>query len=131
MYTIARFRQCPLQCVQTVLGLFGLMNTCVPLAPSYPCSLQFFTSNDQVWSASRIDAATASPVVCAKRANPRNSLCMLQVSSTNRIKLICKAVQYSKRQLLSARVVKKGACSGILLTIWFLKYSIVISIMSF
>ena len=91
-YTIPRFRQCALQCVQTVLGLFGLINACVPLvaedilyALSYPCPLQFFTSNDQVWSASRIDAATASPVVCAKRTNAKNSLCILQVSSTNRI----------------------------------------------
>ena len=55
------------------------------ICSSYPCPLQFFTSNDQVWSASRIDAATASPVVRAKRTNPRNSSCMLQLSSTNRI----------------------------------------------
>ena len=85
--TIARFRQCALQCVQTALGLLCVINACLPLAaedildaPSYPCPLQFFTSNDQVWSASRIDVATASPVVRAKLTNPRNSSCILQVS---------------------------------------------------
>ena len=89
---MARFRQCALQSVYTALGLFCLINTCVPLAaediraaPSYPCPLQFLTSNDHVWTASRIDVATAAPVVRPKRTNPRNSSCMLQVSSTNRI----------------------------------------------
>ena len=78
-------------CITVRINCFGaplsVINACVPLAaedildaPSYPRPLQFFTSNDQVWSASRIDVATASPVVRAKLTNPRNSSCILQVS---------------------------------------------------
>ena len=118
-------------------GSFCLINACVPPAaedildaPSYPCPLQFFTSNGQVWSASRIDVATASPVVLAKLTNPRNSSCILQVSSTNRIDMqSCQVFETSV--VSSGRIVKKGACSGISLIIWFLKYSIVIGIMPF
>lgn len=77
-------------------------------APSYPCPLQFFATNGQVWSASRIAVTTTAPVVRPKRTNPRNSSCMLQVSSTNRIDMpSCSLFQVS----VVSSVMREGACS--------------------